>query len=285
MRNIFVFIGRYFNFLFFLVMQIVALSMLFRYNTYHEAMFMNAASGITGKLNEKYNTIEYYFRLKAANSQLVRENERLNQELRQNYEAPDSAKRLFTYNVSIDSTDIKSQKWLYMEAKVVNNTTASQTNFLTIHRGSAEGVRVNSGVVGTQGIVGFVISVSKNYAGVMSMLNRQFKAVVNLKNGGDRGTIEWDGNSTQFVTLKNIPKSAKVNKGDTVVTSTLSSFFPPDVMVGTVSEIVDDRSSNFYTLKIRLATDFSSIEYVYVTVNTQADEQKSLEDSTRKKLQ
>ena len=87
------------------------------------------------------------------------------------------------------------------------------------------------------------------------------------------------------VTLKDIPKSAKIIIGDTILTSEMSLRFPPNVVVGTVSEIVDDKSSNFYTLKIRLSTDFSNVEYVYVTVNTQYDEQRSLEDSTKKKLQ
>jgi rod shape-determining protein MreC len=284
-RNIFLFIGRYFNFLFFLVLQVVALSMLVRFNKFHEAIFMNFASGITGRLNERYNGIEYYFQLKATNDQLVKENQRLHQMIKDNYEAPDSSKRIFSYKIAIDSSDKQLQKWLYMEAKVVNTTTTSQMNFLTIHRGSAQGVQGHSGVVSPQGIVGEVINVSKNYAVVMSVLNTQFKSVVKLKNSGDRGTIEWDGASPLYVTLKDIPKSAKVNKGDTIVTSEISQRFPPNVTVGTVYDIVDDKSINFYTLRIRLATNFSSVEYVYVTTNTQIGEQKNLEDSTIKKIQ
>jgi rod shape-determining protein MreC len=266
-------------------MQIVALSMLFRYNSFHEAMFMNAASGITGKLNEKYNGVEYYFKLKATNDQLVKENEQLHQMLKQNFEGPDSNKRLFTYNINVDSSDKQLQKWLFMEAKVVNNTTSSQINFLTIHRGFDQGVQTHSGVISSEGIVGEVVNVSKNYAVVMSVLNRQFKAVVKLKNGGDRGTIEWDGASPLYVTLKDIPKSAKINRGDTILTSEISPRFPPNIIVGTVNEIVDDKSSNFYTLKIKLGTNFFSVEYVYVTANTQIAEQKSLEDSASKKFQ
>jgi rod shape-determining protein MreC len=265
-------------------MQIVALSMLFRYNSFHEAIFMNAASGITGKLNEKYNGVEYYFKLKATNEQLVKENEQLHQMLKQNFEGPDSAKRLFTYNVNADSSDKQLQKWLFMDAKVVNNTTSSQINFLTIHRGSDQGVQTHAGVISSEGIVGEVVNVSKNYAVVMSVLNRQFKAVVKLKNGGDRGTIEWDGVSPLYVTLKDIPKSAKINRGDTILTSEISPRFPPNIIVGTVNEIVDDKSSNFYTLKIRLGTNFFNVEYVYVTANTQFAEQKSLEDSARKEF-
>jgi rod shape-determining protein MreC len=104
-------------------------------------------------------------------------------------------------------------------------------------------------------------------------------------NGGERGTIEWDGVSPMFVTLKDIPKSAKVQVGDSVETSPTSSLFPGNLMVGTIAEIMDDKSSNFYSLKVKPATNFFNIEYVYVIANTQYLEQKRLEDSTRKKFQ
>ena len=109
--------------------------------------------------------------------------------------------------------------------------------------------------------------------------------VVKLKRGGETGTIDWDGLSPNFVTLRAIPKSAKVSVGDTVVTSQTSSLFPAK-MVGTIKEIVPDSSSNFYTLKVDSLPTFSNIEYVYVIDNTQFDgAKKTLEDSTRKKVQ
>lgn len=284
MRNVFLFIRRHFNFLFFLVLQIIALSFLFRYNKFHEAAFLNVSTEITGRINERYNGIEYYFQLKKTNDALVRENFTLRQQLKENYEAPDSNRRLILDTIRVDSGRT-ILKYKIMEAKVVNNSIGSQTNYLTIHRGFAQGVRPNMGVTGPQGIIGSVVNVSENFATVMSMLHRQFKVVAKLKNGSETGTIDWDGQSPLFVTLRNIPKSAKVNKGDTVLTTQISSLFPANLMVGTVYEIVPDNTSNFYILKIKPATNFSNIEYAYVIDNLQFDEQKKLEDSTRKKIQ
>jgi len=283
-RNVFLFIRRHFNFLFFLVLQIISLSFLFRYNKFHEAAFLNVSTEVTGRFNQRYNSIEYYFQLKKTNESLVKENLRLRQQLKENYEGPDSNRRLINDTISADSGK-SILKYQIMEAKVVNNTTALRANYLTIHRGFAQGVRTNMGVTGPQGIVGSVINVSRNFAIVMSMLHPQFKVVVKLKRGGETGTIDWDGLSPNFVTLRAIPKSAKVNVGDTVITSQTSSLFPANLMVGTIEEIVPDNSSNFYTLKVRTATNFANIEYVYVIDNTQLDEQKTLEDSTRKKVQ
>ncbi len=281
MRNVFLFIRRHFNFLFFLVLQIIALSFLFRYNKFHEAAFLNVSTEVTGRLNEKYNNVEYYFQLKKTNEALVQENVRLRQQLIANYEAPDSNKRLFRDTIRTDSV----RKWLIMEAKVVNNTISLPTNYLTIHRGFRQGVRSNMGVTGPQGIVGSVINVSENFAIVMSVLHPQFRVVAKLKKGGETGTIFWDGISPAFISMRGIPRSANVVVGDTVVTSQITSLFPAGLLVGTISEIVPDNTSNFFNLRLRTATNFSNIEYAYVLDNVQYDEQKRLEDSTRKKVQ
>lgn len=284
MRNVFLFIRRHFNFLFFLVLQILSLSFLFRYNKFHEAAFLNVSTEITGRLNEKYNGIEYYFQLKKTNEYLVQENLRLRQQLKDNFEAPDSNQRLFHDTIRVDSGK-SIRKWLMMEAKVVNNTITLPANYMTIHRGFRQGVRQNMGVTGPQGIVGSVINVSENFAIVMSVLHPDFHVVAQLKKGGENGTIYWDGVSPSFISMRGIPRSTNVVVGDTVLTSQISSLFSANLLVGTVAEIVPDNTSNFYNLKLRLATNFSNIEYGYVIANLQYDEQKRLEDSTRKKIQ
>ena len=285
MRNVFLFIRKYSNFLFFLLLQITALSFLFRYNKYHEAAFMNVAGEFTGSMNQRFSGVESYFRLKKINEQLAEENLRLNQMRKENYEGAGGPEKMITDTIQSDSfREIK--KYIWRGAKVVGSTVNSQVNYLTIHRGALQGVQPNMGVTGPQGIVGQVLNVSDNYATVWTLLNRQFKVVVKLKNGGERGTLEWDGVSPNYVTLKDIPKSAKVKKGDSVVTSSASSTFSGALlMVGTIDEIIDDKSSNFYSLRVKPSSNFYSIEYVYVIENVQLTEQKRLEDSTRKKFQ
>jgi rod shape-determining protein MreC len=284
-RNVFLFIRKYSNFLFFLLLQVISLSFLFRYNNYHQAAFMNVAGEFTGSINQRFSKVESYFRLKQINEQLAAENLRLNQMLKENYEGAGGPGKMVTDTLQGDSVK-EIKKYIWMGAKVVGSTVNTQVNFLTIHRGALQGVRPNMGVTGPLGIVGQVLNVSDNYATVWTLLNRQFRVVVKLKNGGERGTLEWDGVSPNYVTLKDIPKSAKVKKGDSVVTSPASSMFSgANLMVGTIDEIIDDKSSNFYSLRVKPSTNFYSIEYVYVIENTQLTEQNHLEDSTRKKFQ
>ena len=132
-------------------------------------------------------------------------------------------------------------------------------------------------VIGPSGLVGTVIDVSENYSKVMSLLNRNSRVSAMLLKGSATGSVEWDGKDPQLLTMRNIPKSIKVNKGDTVVTSTYSANFPSNVFVGFVSSISADASSNFYRILVKTATDFYSVQYVNVVENVQWDEQRRLE--------
>jgi len=280
MRNIFLFIRRYLNFLFFLLLQIIALSMLFRYNKFHEAAFMNVAKEVTGGIYDRVNNTEYYFHLKRTNDSLVNENERLRNLLSTNFENPDTTSVIVKDTVPYDTLG-HFRRFLWRQAKVSNNSTSTQNNFVTIHRGENQGVRKDMGVVGSNGVVGIVVNTSANYATVMSLLHRNTKISASLKKSGETGTVEWNGDSPLFLTLGKIPKSAKIQKGDTVMTSAYAIEFPPSV-IGTVYDIVEDPSTNFYTLILRPATNFYSLQYVYVVENLQAQEQKTLEEATKK---
>ncbi len=281
MRNIFLFIRRFSTFLFFLVLQIIALSFLFRYNKFHEAAFMGVAGEVTGKVSEKYNTVEYYFKLKKTNEALVKENTELRNLLRQNYEGPDTTHHFAVDSIKIDSL-VKVQRFRYYDAKVVGNFVSTQNNYFVIHRGSNQGIQKDWGVITPQGVAGRVVNVSANFATVMSALSRQFTINARLKKGGERGSVKWDGESPVYLVMKDVPKSAQVAKGDTVITSELSSIYPANIMIGVIADVVDDKSSNFFTLRIKTATNFFNIEYVYVIEDMQAAEKQQLEQATKK---
>ena len=281
MRNIFLFIRRYFNFLFFLVLQIIALSFLFRYNKFHEAAFMGVANELTGRVSSKYSNVEYYFHLKKTNESLAHQNELLLNQLKDNFQSPDSLTKIVLDTTQIDTLGI-ARKYLWREARVVNNSVSLQNNYITIHRGERQGVRKDMGVISPQGIVGMVVNTSENFSVVMTMLNRQSSVSAKILKTGEIGKVQWDGRSPGFITMINIPKSVPVVKGDSVVTSGYSLSFPPGIMIGVIADIIDDKTSNFYTLNLKPSTNFYSLEYVTVVDNLQKDEQKRLEEAERK---
>lgn len=281
MRNIFLFIRRYFNFLFFLVLQIISLSFLVRFNKFHEAAFMGVANELTGRVNSKYSNVEYYFHLKQTNEALAAENQRLLNTLPSNYQSPDSSQNIINDTTKYDTTG-EVRRYIWRGARVVNNSVSLQNNYITIHRGEKQGVHKDMGVVSANGIVGVVINTSDNFSVVMTMLSRQSSVSAKLLKTGEVGKIQWDGETPDRVTMINIPKSAPVAKGDTVITSGYSLSFPPNVMIGTIAEVINDKSSNFYTIRVKPSTNFYSVEYVNVVENLQKDEQRKLEEAARK---
>jgi rod shape-determining protein MreC len=169
-----------------------------------------------------------------------------------------------------------------MPAKVVGNTVTLQSNYLTLERGAQQGVKKDMAVISPEGIAGVVVSVSDSYSKVMSLLHRNSKVSVMLKKDNIAGSIEWDGVDPAFLVLKNIPKSAVVKTGDTVLTSTYSAKFPSHLMVGRIAAIVPDKSSNFYILKVKTATNFYNIQNAYIIENMRFAEQNSLENMLEK---
>jgi rod shape-determining protein MreC len=258
------------------VLQIVSIVFLVKYNKTHEAAYASIASEVTGHINEQYNTVQYYFHLKQTNKQLAEENARLRNLLGANFEGADTTKKMYMDSLVKDTLG-RVRKYEWLPAKVVSNSIASQMNYITIHRGSNQGIKKDMAVIGPTGVVGMVVDVSENYSKVMSLLNRNSKVSSMFINGNVSGSVEWDGKDPQFLTLKNIPKSVKVAKGDTVVTSTYSANFPSHIYVGFVNSVTADASSNFYTIKLKTATNFFSIQYVNVVANVQWDEQRRLE--------
>jgi len=281
LKNIFIFIQRNFTFLSFLLLEISCIVLLSNSSKTHQVFFSAASNEITGKVDKQYNNWRYYFSLKETNKQLVEENARLRNLLPNNFQAIDNSKKILLDSTVKDSLG-KMRKYTLFPAKVIGNTVTLQTNFLTLERGSLQGVKKGMAVISSDGIVGVVVTVRENNARVMSLLHRNSRVSAMLKKDHIAGSIEWDGVDPNYLLLKNIPKSAKVVKGDTVLTSTYSANFPSHLMVGTVNSIIADPTSNFYTLRIKTATNFFSIQYVYLVENARYAEQVAIESPQEK---
>ncbi|SEW06256.1 rod shape-determining protein MreC [Chitinophaga sp. YR573] len=290
MRNLIIFLRRYFNFFLFLLLEVICIVLVFRNNDFQKTAYLNSANNVSARLYNRYNNVQYYFHLKATNDSLVNENARLHNILRTSYDSVTLDNLVKTDTIRTYSTDttrkvvgIELRRYLYHAAKVVNNTVNAPINYITIHRGSANGLKPNMGVIGPSGIVGIVRSVSPNYAVVLSLLSkgRNFGFSARLSHSKEMGTVRWYGGDAGYALMEDVPKSVRLIKGDTVVTSGYSALFPENIPIGYVeSYSLTDKGSTAYTIRIKLATNFYNLQYVYVVDNMLKDEQKSLEDST-----
>lgn len=284
MRNVFLFIRRYFTFISFLLLQFVALSMLFRYNKYHRAVFFGKANEITGYVNSKFDNVDEYFHLKEENLRVHRMNDSLLNLLDQNFFKPDSGTVLLKDTASFDSSRFL-RRYLAREAKVVSNSVINQKNYFQINRGSKQGIKDNMAVINSDGsVAGQIVNVSENFSQAMSLLHVQSKVNAMMKRSKSNGRVEWDGKNPLFLILRDIPKSDSVVIGDTVLTGLYSYNFPPGWTVGTVAEVIDDKSTNFYVLKIRTAANYQNLQQVFVIENLQREEQVNLDKATQKKI-
>ncbi len=285
MRNIFLFIRRYFNLLLFLCLQGFSIYLIVHYSRYHNAIFSGASNQVTGKINQQFNRVEYYFQLKRTNDSLIKANATLYNKLKADFELPDSTTRTFIDSLKIDSIE-GYRKYNYYPAKVVYNSVAAQNNFLVLSRGTAQHVKTGMGVIDpNSGVVGVITDVSKDYAVVMSLLHKDSRISGKLLKGGETGTLSWDGKTPNIISLTGIPKGAKVAKGDTIISSGFSTSIPIGMMIGRVEEAVPDKGSSNFLIKFRSAANFYNLEYVYIIENKQAESIKAILDNVKKKDQ
>jgi rod shape-determining protein MreC len=284
MRNIFLFIGRYFTFFVFLVFQVLALSFLFRYNRFHRAVGMGMANELTGWMNSKYANVDNYFHLKQESDRIHRANDSLINLLKSNFLNPDTTTSFVRDSIPYDTLGHR-RRYVWRDAEVVSNSVSSERNYIQINRGSKQGIKDNMGVLSADlSLVGIVVNTSDNFSQVMSLLHVKNNVNAIMKKSGSAGTISWDGKNPLLLTMTGVPKSDTITKGDTVLTGTYSLSFPPLKMIGMVASVVKDNSSSFYILRIKTAANFQNLQHVFVVENLQGDEQESLDKATRKKI-
>jgi rod shape-determining protein MreC len=285
MRNIFLFIRRYFVLLLFLVLQGFALWMLFKYNRFHRAAFLGVATEFTGSINTQVDKVDDYFHLREENKRVHSMNDSLLNLLRINYNIPDTGQRLFIDSVRMDSTT-QYRRYLSRDAKVVYNSVNAENNYLQLNRGANHGIRDNMSVINSDGgVVGFIINVSHNFSQVLSLLHTKSRVPAVLKKTNTSGTIKWEAEDPRFLILEGISKDVDVKNGDTVLTSQYAYNYPPGYMIGTIVGVNTNKATGFYELKVRSAVNFSSVQQVFIIENLQRSEQLELQRDTEKKLE
>ena len=285
MRNIFLFIRRYFVFFFFLVLQAVALWMLFNYNRFHRAVGLGVASEVTGSINAQVDKVDDYFHLREENRRVHRMNDSLLNLLRENYNSADTGQRLVVDSLRVD-TLIQLRRYVFRDAKALYNSVNFENNYLQLSRGSNKGIKDNMTVINSDGaIVGLVVNTSPNFCQVMSLLHTKSRIPAMLKGSNVAGTVRWDTEDPRFLDLEGISRDVAVKKGDTVLTSRYSYNYPPGFIIGRIETVETEKATGFYKLKVRSATNFNSIQQVFVIENLQRTEQVQLEKDTEKKME
>jgi len=255
--------------LFFLLLLSISLWLTLNYHLYNRSDFVNSSNGVFGYFYINLSSINDYFKLKKENRQLFEENVRLKEFIVGQIEKEDS--------IYVASSVYQDKEMSIIGSKIIKNSYQKQKNILTIKGGTKQGIDKNMGVIDDNGIVGIIENVSNNYATVLSVLNTNFRTVARVKKNDHFGTLIWNGKSTKFIQLIDIPRIASVEKGDTIVTGVSSMAFPQDIPIGQIEKIYFDSDTNSFTLDVRLFNDMTTLNYVYVIRNNHRKELEELE--------
>ena len=262
MHNLTEFLAKHNHWFVFLVLEVVSMVLLFRYNSYQGSVWFSSANAVTGKVYEWDSAVESFFSLSGVNSQLTQRNAFLEQQVRM---LDDSIARL-THSQEAAVTRLSSmvpfQGCRLIPAKVVANMVNRYDNLITIDKGSADGEKRDMGVVCGMGVVGIVYLVSEHYSIVIPALNSHSNISCTIQRRGYFGYLRWRGGSSQLAYLEDVPRHAHFKLGDNVVTSGYSSVFPPGVMVGKVLHVFNSADGLSYRVQVKLSTDFARLRDV-----------------------
>lgn len=266
----------------FLLALYVSLScwLLMSHNPYQHHVFLTSAGAVASGVYKAQNSVSSYFDLREINEDLNRRNAELQREIL----ALQAGMQDMAQRIQGDTMRIFEpvSNFDFVVAHVIKNSIARPHNYITINRGSADGIRPEMGVIDQNGVVGIVNVVNDHSARLISLLNPDFRLSCKIKGSENFGSLVWDGVDPTVAQLEELPRHTVYHAGDTIVTSGYSAVFPEGLPVGYV--IADDKNhnENFFTLKVRLATDFTTLSNVQVVLNRQREAINELEKADRK---
>lgn len=275
MRNLLNFLLRYSSTLLLVVYLVISSSLLFTANPWQHHVYLTSAGKFASSVYEVSSSVSGYFGLKSINEDLQRKNTALEKEVLRLQALVNN------YSLMIEADTLKvdsvMQRYSFVPAHVIHNSIARPNNYITIDRGSLDGIKPEMGVMDQNGIVGVVNVTGPHSARVISLLNPYLKLSCKVKGAQHIGSLSWDGKNYREAVLDELPKHAKFHKGDTIVTSGYSSTFPEGVGVGVIVGTAKVHDDNFRALRVRLFTDFSTLSTVRVVRDAMQAELRALE--------
>ncbi len=275
MRELFDFFIRNSKWFVYAIFVVASCMLLFQGNPYHHHVILTSANSVASAVYTAGNNVTSYFKLRDINEDLNRRNASLEKEVinlreqLQRYAEAEFTDTLVTDSV-VDHFD-------FIVARVINNSISKPFNYLTLDKGSNDGVRAELGVIDQNGVVGIVSVVGSHSARVISLLNPNLRLSCKIKNSDYFGSLVWDGDDPTTALLEELPRHTTFQPGDTIVTSGYSAVFPPGLPVGVIIDDGRRHNENFFTLKVKLLADFTTLGNVQIVKNNFAEEISEIE--------
>lgn len=269
MRNLLLFLWKQRFFIFFIILETIAMGLIVSNNNYQESKFMHATQKVSGSFYELINNSTVYLSLRQNNKALLEENARLRNQLKSSFLILDT-------NAYIVSDTVYQQRFKYIETEVLKNSFQKRSNYLLISKGKLQGLQPQMGVVTSQGVLGIINKVSDNYSSVISVLHPKSAIDASLGSSNYTGSVSWDGKNYRIGQLENIPSHVEVHEGDSIYTSGNSSLFPKGILIGKVVNVELKEGEGFYHIDLEFSVDYNHIQHAYAILNLMKKEEMQI---------
>lgn len=156
----------------------------------------------------------------------------------------------------------KSRRLRLQAAQVIGRSPTPWFSILEIDQGGQDGIKPDLPVITEAGLAGRVIEVSRFSSKVMLLTDPESSVAAANEGRRDFGVVE--GSYSNRLLMKYVGVGGEIKIGDKIVTSRLSTVFPPGILIGEVSHVSKGEHDLFYHIEIKPAVDFSKIEEVFI---------------------
>lgn len=159
----------------------------------------------------------------------------------------------------------------YCEAAVIGRDAADYICSFILNKGSAAGIAVQDPVIYGNHLVGKVIAVTPTQCTVQTLLDPNFNVSCSEIRTGTLGyvTTTVDLSARGLCQMPNLPGDTAITEGGTVCTSGVGNVFPADLIIGTITKIVDATVDISAAAVIEPGVDFSTLTGVFVITDFQ----------------
>ncbi len=168
-------------------------------------------------------------------------------------------RELYKLNKAYESYDM-------VGARIIATDSSNWYNSFTINKGAKDGIKVDMNVIAGNGLVGIVSNVGKNYSKVRAIIDDTSSVSAMFDTTADNCIVSGSLKSIKdgYITVDHITKGAKINEGDMLVTSNVSSKYLPGITIGYVSDITQDENGLTKSGKVAPVVDFKHLQEVLI---------------------
>src|SRR5690606_11387092 len=204
MRNLWLFVFIYYAIFWFILFFVVSIILVVRHNNFQRSSFISSSNVFIGSYYKQVNSWKSYLSLNETNEELAAENGMLREQIQSLLQADTTAD---TVRI-IDS--IEQGRYAFIVAKVANNSIHQKNNYLTLDKGSADGVEKGMGVITSNGVVGIVLQTSPHFSSVQSLLHPDTRISVTLDSSEVIGSLVWGSSiDPRYGVVRDTPNHVK----------------------------------------------------------------------------